>query len=112
MDVDDGDAWYVVRNTRGVTGFVGPGSKPVPLSEEEMQNLGIGQNGQQITPTKPKIKVDYSEGDIVIVVAGAWSGTVGTITAVNPQRQKATINVEAFGREIPVEIDFLEIKKK
>ena len=65
------DTWYVVRNTRGVTGFVGPGSKPVPLTEEEMLPLGI---------KKEEIQVDFAEGDTVVVTGGAWKDTVGVIT--------------------------------
>lgn len=96
------DTWYVVRNTRGVTGFVGPGSKPVPLTEEEMLPLGI---------QKEDIQVDFVEGDMVVVTGGAWKDTVGAITAINVQKQTVTINVELFGRETPVEISFAEIKK-
>ena len=96
------DTWYVVRNTRGVTGFVGPGSKPVPLTEEEMLPLGI---------KKEEIQVDFAEGDTVVVTGGAWKDTVGVITALNVQKQTATINVELFGRETPVEISFADIKK-
>ena len=96
------DTWYVVRNTRGVTGFVGPGSKPVPLTEEEMLPLGI---------KKEEIQVDFAEGDTVVVTGGAWKDTVGVITALNVQKQTVTINVELFGRETPVEISFTEIKK-
>ena len=96
------DTWYVVRNTRGVTGFVGPGSKPVPLTEEEMLPLGI---------KKEEIQVDFAEGDTVVVTGGAWKDTVGVITALNVQKQTATINVELFGRETPVEISFAEIKQ-
>ena len=96
------DTWYVVRNTRGVTGFVGPGSKPVPLTEEEMLPLGI---------KKEEIQVDFAEGDTVVVTGGAWKDTVGVITALNVQKQTATINVELFGRETPVEISFAEIKR-
>lgn len=96
------DTWYVVRNTRGVTGFVGPGSKPVPLTEEEMMPLGI---------QKPDIEVDFAEGDMVVVTAGAWKDTAGVITGINMQKQTVTINVELFGRETPVEISFTEIKK-
>ena len=81
------DTWYVVRNTRGVTGFVGPGSKPVPLTEEEMLPLGI---------KKEEIQVDFAEGDTVVVTGGAWKDTVGVITALNVQKQTATINVEHF----------------
>ena len=96
------DTWYVVRNTRGVTGFVGPGSKPVPLTDEEMTPLGI---------QKEEIVVDFEEGDTVTVTAGAWEGTVGVIQAMNAQKQSLTINVELFGRETPVEISFKEVKK-
>ena len=96
------DTWYVVRNTRGVTGFVGPGSKPVPLTEEEMLPLGIKNDD---------IQVDFAEGDMVVVTAGAWKDTAGVITAISTQKQTVTINVELFGRETPVEISFAEIKK-
>ena len=96
------DSWYVVRNTRGVTGFVGPGSKPVPLTEEEMLPLGIKAEN---------IQVDFAEGDMVVVTGGAWKDTAGVITAINTQKQTVTINVELFGRETPVEISFAEIKK-
>lgn len=96
------DTWYVVRNTRGVTGFVGPGSKPVPLTEEEMLPLGIKNEN---------VQVDFAEGDSVVVTGGAWKDTVGMVTAINVQKQTATINVELFGRETPVEISFAEIKQ-
>ena len=97
------DTWYVVRNTRGVTGFVGPGSKPVPLSEEEMKNLGFNEEGG--------IVVDLAEGDTVTVIGGAWEDTVGVIQSVNVAKQVVTINVELFGRETPVEISFAEVQK-
>ena len=96
------DTWYVVRNTRGVTGFVGPGSKPVPLTAAEMAPLGIKQEN---------IVVDFEEGDTVQVIAGAWADTVGVVQAMNVQKQSLTINVELFGRETPVEISFAEVKK-
>ena len=96
------DTWYVVRNTRGVTGFVGPGSKPVPLTDAEMAPLGIRQEN---------IVVDFEEGDTVRVIAGAWADTVGVVQAMNLQKQSLTINVELFGRETPVEISFAEVKK-
>lgn len=96
------DTWYVVRNTRGVTGFVGPGSKPVPLSEEEMMSLGF---------KTPDVVVDFAVGDTVVVTAGAWKDTVGVIRTVNESKQSITINVEMFGRETPVELSFSEIKK-
>ncbi len=105
------DTWYVVRNTRGVTGFVGPGSKPVPLTYDEMRNLGIA-GGKVEAPAKPRRIVDFDKGDTVVVVAGAWDGTVGLVTAVNTQKETVTINVELFGRDTPVEISFNDVKKK
>lgn len=96
------DTWYVVRNTRGVTGFVGPGSKPVPLSEEEMRNLGF---------KAPGVVVQFEMGDTVAVISGAWKDTVGVIRAINESKQTITINVEMFGRETPVELSFTEVKK-
>ena len=95
------DTWYVVRNTRGVTGFVGPGSKPVPLTEEEMRPLGIHSESVQIA---------FAEGDSVAVIGGVWKDTVGVIQSINANKQSATINVDLFGRETPVEISFTEIK--
>ncbi len=96
------DTWYVVRNTRGVTGFVGPGSKPVPLSEEEMAGLGFG---------KKEVAVEYELGDTVVVTAGAWKDTIGAVKAINEGKKTLTISVEMFGRETPVELNFTEVKK-
>ena len=96
------DTWYVVRNTRGVTGFVGPGSKPVPLTEAEMKSLGIRVKN---------ISVDFEVGDSVSVVAGIWKDTIGIVQKMDYSKQSATINVELFGRETPVEIGFAEIRK-
>lgn len=100
------DTWYVVRNTRGVTGFVGPGSKPVPLTEKEMAALGLADEGREAD-----VIVDLEEGDAVVVTGGAWADTTGVIQTVNKAKQVVTINVELFGRETPVEISFAEIKK-
>ena len=96
------DTWYVVRNTRGVTGFVGPGSKPVPLTETEMDRLGIQNVVGQI---------DFEEGDSVVVTGGVWKDTVGVVQSINEAKRIVTINVEMFGRETPVEISFAEVKK-
>ena len=95
------DTWYVVRNTRGVTGFVGPGSKPVPLTDEEMKNLGINAK---------KIAIDYKVGDTIVAVSGVWENTVGAIKSINESKQTVTIMVDMFGRETPVELDFTEIR--
>ena len=94
------DTWYVVRNTRGVTGFVGPGSKPVPLTDEEMKNLGINF----------KAAVDYKVGDTIVAISGVWENTVGMIKSINEGKQMFTIMVDMFGRETPVELSFDEIR--
>ena len=97
------DTWYVVRNTRGVTGFVGPGSKPVPLTEAEMKPLGI--------KTDAVSSIDFKEGDAIAVVAGVWKDTIGVVQRIDFGKQTATINVELFGRETPVEISFEEVRR-
>ena len=96
------DTWYVIRNTRGVTGFVGPGSKPVPLTVAEMASLGIKVSD---------IVVDFEVGDTVTVMAGVWKDTVGVIQSINHGKQRVTIHVDLFGRETPVELNFTEVKK-
>ena len=96
------DTWYVVRNTRGVTGFVGPGSKPVPLSEAEMKPLGIRTD---------IVTIDFAVGDPIAVVAGIWRDTIGVVQRIDMGKQTATINVDLFGRETPVEISFAEVRK-
>lgn len=95
------DTWYVVRNTRGVTGFVGPGSKPVPLTEQEVYNMGINRENEEF---------EFVEGETVTVINGAWINTQGVIKAINPAKQTLTITVEMFGRETPVEIAFEDVK--
>lgn len=97
------DTWYVVRNTRGVTGFVGPGSKPVPLTEAEMINLGFS--------SAPKVHMDFAVGDTIVVIAGAWKDTVSIIKSLNESKKTITIGVEMFGRETAVELDFKEVRK-
>lgn len=97
------DTWYVVRNTRGVTGFVGPGSKPVPLSEDELRSMGFGGEA--------KIQIDVEVGDSIEVISGAWEDMTAVVRQINQAKQTVTINVDMFGRETPVEIGFAEIKK-
>ena len=94
--------WFVVRNTRGVTGFVGPGSKPVPLEDIEMKPLGIKTEN---------VVINFGVGDTVNVIAGVWKDTIGVVQRMDMGKQTATINVELFGRETPVEISFDEINK-
>jgi transcriptional antiterminator NusG len=96
------ESWYVVRNTRGVTGFVGPGSKPVPLTEKEVLKMGI----DRVT-----IEIDFEVGDSVKVVSGPFEGFVSSVEEINVERQviKAVINM--FGRETPVELEFNQVEK-
>ncbi|MFI3211981.1 MAG: transcription termination/antitermination protein NusG [Eubacteriales bacterium] len=95
------DTWYVVRNTRGVTGFVGPGSKPVPLTEAEMKPLGVQME---------EVSVDFAVGDLVVVLGGAWESKEGIVKKLDVHKQKAIISLEMFGRETPVEIGFEDIR--
>jgi len=98
------DTWYVVRNTRGVTGFVGPGSKAVPLTEWELA---------PVSSKEDSILIDFEVGDRVTVMDPAWEGRSGIVTEIDMERQKATVNLGVFsGRDTPVEFDFLAIKKE
>lgn len=94
--------WYIVRNTRGVTGFVGPESKPVPLTESEMRTMGI---------TVKEVHLDVEVGDMIKVVTGAWEGNCGAIKSINEGKQTVTIEVDIFGRATSVEIGFTDIQK-
>jgi len=94
--------WYIVRNTRGVTGFVGPESKPVPLTESEMRSMGI--KGKEV-------HLDVEVGDYIKVVTGAWEGNSGEIKSINESKQAVTIDVDIFGRPTSVEIGFADIQK-
>lgn len=94
--------WYVVRNTRGVTGFVGPGSKPVPLTDEEVAKLGV-----EYIP----IELDLSVGESVRVVSGPLENFIGTVEALDPERQKVKLTVSIFNRDTPVELDYIQVQK-
>ena len=101
------DTWYVIRNTAGVTGFVGPGSEPVPLTDIELMKLGITEG----EPEAEKIKLDIAVGDLVEVTDGAWAGRESVIKEINMNKQTVTIEVDMFGRATSVEIDFTDVKK-
>jgi len=100
------DSWYIVRNTPRVTGFVGSGVFPVPLSKKEVDELFVRMNSD-IT----KHKIDIEIGDIVLVVEGPFKDLEGKIEEVDEERGKVRVNVSMFGRETPVELDFLQVKK-
>ena len=95
-------AWYVVRNTRGVTGFVGPGSKPVPLSDEEVTAMGV---------ERIPIVLNIEVGESVRVVSGPLENFIGRVEALDSERQKVKLTVSMFGRETPVELDFFQVQK-
>ena len=96
------DSWYIVRNTRGVTGFVGPGSKPVALTDEEVSSMGISE--------KP-IEIDLEVGENVRVVSGPLENFIALIQDLNTEKHKLRALVNMFGRETPVELDFNQVEK-
>ena len=96
------ESWYIVRNTRGVTGFVGSGTDPIPLTDTEIRNMGF-----EDIP----VNVDYEEGDTVQVVNGPLEGFVGTVQEINKEKQKVKVLVSMFGRETPVELEFSQVQK-
>ena len=96
------ESWYIVRNTRGVTGFVGSGTDPIPLTDTEIRNMGF-----EDVP----VNVDYEEGDTVQVVNGPLEGFVGTVQEINKEKQKVKVLVSMFGRETPVELEFSQVQK-
>lgn len=95
-------AWYVVRNTRGVTGFVGPGSKPVPLSDEEVTSMGV---------ERIPIMLNIEVGETVRVINGPLENFTGRVEALDIERQKIKLTVSMFGRETPVELDFVQVQR-
>ena len=96
------ESWYVVRNTRGVTGFVGSGSDPIPLTDAEIRNMGFDQ---------VPVNIDYDVNDTVQVVNGPLEGFVGTVQEINKEKQKVKVLVSMFGRETPVELEFSQVQK-
>lgn len=95
------DSWYIVRNTRGVTGFVGPSSKPVPLTAAEVESLGVDVRQAQ---------VDYAVGDSVEVLTGPLEGFIGLVESINRDTGKVNVKVSMFGRETPAELDLAHVK--
>lgn len=95
------DSWYVVRNIRGVTGFVGPGSKPVPLTEEEVQRLGVEQRN---------IEVNFAVGDSVRVSGGYLEGFIGTVDEIDLQDALVRVTVSMMGKDVPVELELDQVE--
>ena len=96
------ESWYIVRNTRGVTGFVGSGTDPIPLTNEEIRNMGFETT---------VINVDYDVKDSVKVINGPLAGFIGTVEEINKEKNKVKVLVSMFGRETPVELEFSQVEK-
>ena len=96
------ESWYIVRNTRGVTGFVGSGTDPIPLTEEEIRNMGF---------EVAVVNVDYEVNDSVRVVNGPLASFIGTVQEINKEKGKVKVLVSMFGRETPVELEFAQVEK-
>jgi transcriptional antiterminator NusG len=110
MDLDD-DSWYVVRNTPGVTGFVGLGARPTPLSRREVESiLQVKVEGVE-TQKKSRPRLEYEEGESVRVREGPFADFTGTIAEINEDQLKLKVLVNIFGRETPVELDFAQVAK-
>lgn len=95
--------WYIVRNTRGVTGFVGSGTDPIPLTDEEIRNMGF----EELT----QVNVDYAVNDSVKVLVGPLKDFIGTVTEINKEKHKVKVSVSMFGRETPVELELSQVIK-
>jgi len=102
----DEDSWYVVRNTPGVTGFVGMGNDPTPLRPEEVSSIV-----KRMEAEAPRIKVTFSTGQQVRIIDGPFNDFIGTVSAIDMERAKVRVMVSFFGRETPVELDFLQVEK-
>ena len=96
------ESWYVVRNTRGVTGFVGPGSKPVPLTDEEVETMGV---------VEVPVDIDLEVGESVVVISGPLREFVATIQEINIEKRKIKALIDMFGRETLAELDFNQVEK-
>ena len=96
------ESWYIVRNTRGVTGFVGSGTDPIPLTTEEIRNMGF---------ETAVVNVDYDVNDTVRVVNGPLASFIGTVQEINKEKNKVKVLVSMFGRETPVELEFSQVEK-
>lgn len=110
----DSDAWYVVRNTNGVTGFVGVGSDPIPMEEDEVKNIfrAIGYSVENSESEDAElIAVDFAEGDYVTLLEGGFAGQQGKVAEINLENKKVKVMVEMFGRMTPIEVDITGVEK-
>ncbi|MBC7224603.1 MAG: transcription termination/antitermination factor NusG, partial [Anaerolineae bacterium] len=100
------DSWYVVRNTPNVTGFVGTGNKPTPLSQEQVDKIL-----QRLESETPRVKVSYRVGQKVRIIEGPFADFIGVVDEIYPDKGRVRILVSIFGRETPMEVDFLQIER-
>lgn len=110
----DSDAWYVVRNTNGVTGFVGVGSDPIPMEDEEVENIFrvIGMDiPEEEKENKEIVKINFAIGDFVKVLGGGFAGHEGKVAEIDMEQKKVKVMIEMFGRMTPVEVDFNSVEK-
>jgi transcriptional antiterminator NusG len=107
MELTD-ESWYLVRNTPGITGFVGSGRKPIPLTEAEVSQI---LREQEEKTTKPKPKVEFGVGESIRVKEGSFANFSGTIEEINPNRGKLRVLVSIFGRSTPVELEYWQVEK-
>lgn len=105
MIVDD-DSWFVVRNTPGITGFLGSGTTPSPVSEEEMESIQ-----KRIEKEEPEYSIDFEKGALVKIKDGAFKGFTGKVAEVDPEKEKIKVTVDVFGRETPVILDPFQVEK-
>ncbi len=96
------ETWYIVRNTRGVTGFVGSGTDPIPLTAEEIRNMGFEETA---------VNVDYDVNDSVKILSGAFKDYIGTVSEISKEKHKVKVLISMFGRETPVELEFSQVQK-
>ena len=96
------ESWYIVRNTRGVTGFVGSGTDPIPLTNEEIRSMGFETS---------VVEINYDVDDSVKILNGALAGFIGTVQEINKEKHKVKVLVSMFGRETPVELEFSQVQK-
>ena len=95
------ETWYLIRNTRGVTGFVGPESKPVPLTEDEVRSLGV---------EKRTVEVNYEVGDMVTITDGAFEGVLGVVNSIDADNNTVNVTISMLGRETPVDLELDQVE--
>ncbi len=105
-DPDSDNAWHMIRNTTGVTGFVSSGTRPVPLSTEEVNHILRAMRMEQ-----PRVRVGFAPGQNIRIIDGPFEDFVGTVDEINTEKGKVKVLVNMFGRETPVELDFLQVEK-